>query len=209
MNVRRRKVPGTGSTEGSSPAAVSEGGGSSSSPFPETATPVVGEPSGERFPLPVAWGNVISDTLRIPDPAGLAKRLRDELSLGEERTAYGQILWALDRSARNFDDATRLYRRAKVEFETYSKEVQERIEVLRAAALRELMEEYKLKKRPSPTKGDIEDRVLANWGTEYRDLSGKLTQFEEATKSLEGLRDAWASRCADLREMSAKARPVT
>lgn len=162
-----------------------------------------------RIPLPsVGWGNVVTDTLTIKDPAGLAKRLRDELSIGEERTSYGVVLEALDRSARNFDDAGRLFRAAKVEEETYTLRAGERIEVMRSSALAELMAEYRDKKRPSPTARDIEDRVLASWPEDYRMLQAKIAELHGAVRSLETLCSAWSSRCADLRIMADKARPI-
>ena len=163
----------------------------------------------DKVPRPsVGWGNVVHDTLTVKDPAGLARRLREELSLGEQRTAYGAVLEALDRSARNLDDAGRLYRAAKVEEETYTLRAEERLEVLRTTARHELMDEYAAKKRPSPTKADIEDRIRASWPDEYRTIRGRIAELHAAVQSLETLRDAWASRCADLRIMADKARPT-
>lgn len=159
--------------------------------------------------LPVGWGNVVTDSLDIKDPPGTAKRLREELSLGDERTSYGAVLQALDRSARNLDDAGRLHRAAKLEEESYAAKVAARLEVLRSSAQAELMEEYHRKERRSPTNDDVEARIVANWPDEYGAINERKARIHAAVATLETLRDAWASRCADLRVMADKARPVS
>lgn len=156
-------------------------------------------------PIPVGWGNIVRDTLRVSDPASIAKRLRDELSLGEDRTAYGVVLEALDKSARNIDDASRLYRAAKLEEESYERLTAERVEVMRHTALGELMAEYHAKKRPSPTLDAVKDRMIANWGDEYHAIEGRRGELHALTRSLENLLEAWKSRAADLRIMAGQA----
>lgn len=170
-----------------------------SGPQSEDITPV---PS-----IPVGWGNVVTDTMTVTDPAGVAKRLREELSLGDGRTDYGRVLEALDRSARNLDDAGRLHRAARLEEVRYEAAIAPKVEILRARATEELMNEYRLKKRASPTQKDIEDRMVGNWGREYLAMKERLAELHGAVGSLEVLRDAWSSRCADLRVMADKARP--
>lgn len=162
-----------------------------------------------RDAIPIAWGSVVTDSLKIRDPAGLARRLRSELELGPERRHnYGHLLEALDRSARNYDDAGRLHRASKLEEEHYQASVAERLEVMRTSALAELMAEYREKARPSPAQRDVDDRMVANWPDEYRNIRERLSELHGATRSLEVLRDAWFSRCADLRVMADKARPA-
>jgi hypothetical protein len=151
----------------------------------------------------IAWGNVIRDVLRIDNPAWLAKRLRGELTLSDEgRSSYGSLLAALDRSARNYDDAYMLYRGAKVEESRFALELRERFEVMKEHASSELMDEYKEKKRRSPTTEDIEDRMMSSWPDEYRHLRTKEAELHAAVRSLETLAKAWSSRCADLRAMA-------
>ncbi len=72
-----------------------------------------GTGKGKAPEIPVAWGNVVNDTLRVDNPAKEAARLRRELSLGDGRTDYGRVLEALDKSAANHDAAGRLHRAAK------------------------------------------------------------------------------------------------
>jgi hypothetical protein len=156
-------------------------------------------------PIHVGWGNIVRDTLRVSDPAGIAKRLRDELSLGEDRTSYGLVLEALDKSARNIDDASRLYRAAKLEEENYERLTAERMEVMRTRALGDLMGEYQAKKRPSPTIDAVKDRMIANWGDEYHAIEGRRGELHALTRSLENLLEAWKSRAADLRIMAGQA----
>lgn len=159
-------------------------------------------------PIPVGWGNVIRDSLRIADPASVARRLREELSLGENRAVYGVVIEALDRSAKNIDDATRLYRAAKMEEESYQRSVAYRLEKMHASALGELMGEYKAKLRPSPTKEVIEARIRTNWPDEHEAVHSRLAELHAMTRSLEQLAEAWKSRAADLRIMAGQvARP--
>lgn len=158
----------------------------------------------EEYPRPgVAWGNIIRDTFRIPDPVALAKRLREELSLGDEnRTSYAAVLEALDKSASNLDDAGRLYRASKIEEERYRLETEVNLEILRTEASKKLMSEYRAKLRKSPTVQDVEDKILDNWPTEYRTILERRAELHGAARSLEILVKAWGSRCADLRIMA-------
>lgn len=168
-----------------------------------------GTKAGHAPQVPVAWGNIIVDVLRIPDPAGLARQLRSELVLGEgARTDYGRVLEALDRSAGNFEAAVRLARAGKLEEDNYTAQVSVRVETMRSAATEELQTEYRAKQRRSPTIQDIEDRMVQSWPEEYQDIKRRLSELHAAVRSLEGLRDAWASRSADLRIMADKARPI-
>lgn len=203
---RRRKKPAAEPQDdhpvidasGDDPEVDASGGdddGDSSSPGPVDAP---------RYST--AWGGVVKSSLAIKDPDAMSRRLRSELELGpEKRSSYAHVLEALDRSARNLDDAHRLCRAAKLEDERYERLAGERIEVLRSAALKELQAEYQNKKRPSPKKDDIEDRLLRDWPVEYRTIRDRIAELHGTVRSLEGLRDAWASRCADLRIMADKA----
>lgn len=157
-----------------------------------------------EIPRPgVAWGNVIRDTFEIPDPAGLARRLREELILGDEnRTSYAAVLEALDKSARNLDDAGRLFRAAKVEEERFRLETEVNLEILRTDASKILQAEYREKIRKSPTIQDVEDKILDRWPTEYTEILERRAELHGAVRSLEILVKAWGSRAADLRIMA-------
>jgi hypothetical protein len=160
----------------------------------------------DDYPRPgVAWGNIIRDTLKIRDPAGLAKRLRAELTI-EDQTSYGQIVNSLNRAANNYYDAGRLYRAAKIERDEFESILNERFEVMRTDVTKELMAEYKLKLRRSPTKDDIEDRIISKWPSEYKTLKKRLSELHGAVRSLEVLMKAWQSRGADLRVMAERVR---
>lgn len=211
VRTRRKKVSGSPTVEASGEdhgATVEASGERPGAPEPDPVpTPI---PGTDLYPRPgVAWGNVISDTLDVKDPAKVAKRLRAELELGpHDRTQYGAVLEALDRSDRNHDDAGRLYRSAKAEEARFNLECQERLEVMKSSSLTELMDEYKEKKRRSPVNDDIEDRMMSNWPDEYRAIKSRQANLHQAVRSLETLVAAWASRCPTLRIMAEKARPV-
>ncbi len=224
MTTRRRKRPGTATApkveaSGDDPTVTIQASGEDAEAVAKSRQEANDKAS--RFTRPgasgkdwrdvrpgIAWGNVVNDTIKIDDPAKLTKRLRDELSLGDGVTDYGRVLSAMDKSARNFDDAGRLSRAAKIEDQRFSLECDERFEVMGSAALTELNGEYRAKLRPSPTAKHIEDRILQSWPDEYRTLKSRMSELHGAVRSLETLRDAWASRCADLRIMADKARPV-
>lgn len=155
----------------------------------------------------VAWGNIIRDSLKIKDPAGLAKRLREELELNDH-TSYGEIINSLNKAAKNYDEAGRLHRAAKIEEVQFELVVKERLEVMRSQAVSELMTEYKAKARRSPTNDDIEDRMIQQWPDEYKDLKTRQAELHGAVKSLEILVRAWQSRGADLRVMAERATRV-
>lgn len=148
----------------------------------------------------VGWGNVITDTLTIKDPAGIAKRLRDELTI-DDHTSYSLIVDSLNRAASNYELASRLFRAAKVEEVKYELLIRSRFEVMRTSAIEELMLEYRNKQRKSPTNDDIESRMQVNWSDEYNDLKIKSAEFHGAVRSLEKLMEAWKTRSSDLRAM--------
>jgi hypothetical protein len=158
--------------------------------------------------LPLAWGKIVDSTLVVKDPEALAKRLREELILGEERSTYASVSYALDRSASNLYAASRLARAAKLVDEKFRIDCESRFAEMRDTALRELMYEYNAKARKSPTKDDIEGRVMANDPEEYRELRERHGEIHGATRVLESLRDAWQSRTADLRALADKATHV-
>lgn len=220
MTTTRRKVSGgTGGSETLNLGEVTGGAAPPGKPMvqggaepPASAAQAPNNPARRPRPevpsVAVGWGNIITDTLRIPDPHAVARRLRDELSLGDERTSYGIVLEALDKSAKNIDDASRLYRAAKLEEENYERNTAERVEVMRTNALGDLMAEYQAKKRPSPTAEAIKDRMIANWGDEYGTIERHRGELHALTRSLENLLEAWKSRAADLRIMAGQvARP--
>lgn len=205
MTTRRRKL--SSGLEGSAtpPAKGAEVSGSTEAPTPPPTRPGKKTAADTVPQIPLGWGNIVVDSLRPKDPAALARRLREELSLGEERTSYGIVLEALDKSAKNIDDASRLYRAAKLEEETYERQVAERLEVMRTNALQELMAEYQAKRRPSPTQDAIRDRMVCNWPDEYGAIQGRIAELHALTRSLENLLEAWKSRAADLRIMAGQA----
>lgn len=206
MTTRRRKL--SSGLEGSATPPAKGGVSGAAEPPPSASPPQRPgkKTAADNVPqIPLGWGNIVVDSLRPKDPAALARRLREELSLGEERTAYGIVLEALDKSAKNIDDASRLFRAAKLEEETYERQVAERLEIMRTSALQELMAEYQAKRRPSPTQDAIRDRMVCNWPDEYGAIQGRIAELHALTRSLENLLEAWKSRAADLRIMAGQA----
>jgi hypothetical protein len=196
------KVEASG--DGETPIVEASGDG----PARPTNAPKKEAHEAENLQIPMAWGNVVHDTLTIEDPAKLTQRLREELMLGDGRTDYGRILNALDRCAKNLDSAGRLARAAKLAEDRLKIEIDERLEILRSQAKSELMNEYKNKMRPSPTIKDVDDRMLSSWPDEYKALTERLVSMHGTVRSLEVLQSAWASRSADLRIIASQSRSV-
>lgn len=195
MATRRRRKKKSGDGEPEAPDETVKAGEEA-----EAAT----EDEGDGYPqLAIAWGNIVHDTFKL-NPLELAKRLREELRLGDKRTEYAYVLEALDKSATNLFDAQRLYRSAVVEEQKFNAKCDERLEVLRTAATNELKAE-KVKGSGAITKQQIEDRIMSNWPQEYTTILNRKAEMHGSVRALGTLVDAWASRCADLRIMAERA----
>lgn len=209
MNVRRRKKARPGQVVEASGDDAQASVEASGENIVETQSNQMESQSIDRYPRPgIAWGNIIKDTFKIKDPAGLAQRLRNELVL-DDHSSYSLIIESLNKAAKNFDDACRLHRASKIEELIYELVVKERMELMRTAALDELMGEYKRKERKSPTNEDIEHRMLRSWPDEYRALKTTTAELHGVVRSLEKLVDAWKNRSADLRVMADRSSRAT
>jgi hypothetical protein len=154
----------------------------------------------DRHPMP--WGLVIADVFSL-DVHKTFKRLEAELSLGDRATEYGTLLHAVDASARNLFDAARLSRKAKLEDEKFSGELDKRLEVLRSAAITELEKERDAGIRSkAPTIKDIDDRMLASWPDEMTSIRSRKAEMHGAFRAIEELAIAWRDRCQSLRTMA-------
>lgn len=148
------------------------------------------------------WGVVITDVFSI-DIDKTYTRLQKNLSLGDKATEYGTVLSALDQSARNLFDAVRLTRVAKAADEKLSAELGLELEVLRSAAIEQLVSEQKQGLRSkAPTLEDIKDRVLRSWPDKSTALNRRKAEMHGAMRAVEGLVDAWRERCQILRKMA-------
>lgn len=153
-----------------------------------------------RGPTPGGWGAMIHTVTSIDDPRRMYDRLYNELTLGEGATEYGAVLVAADRAEQNRVDACRLARFTKLEDERVEHEVKKRLEVLRTSAREELDKEKAAGTRSkAPTIQDVEDRVVANWPDEVESIRRRTAEMHGVLRAVEGLEDAWKSRCHTLR----------
>jgi hypothetical protein len=165
-------------------------------------------PHEERRNPPIAtkdrgwpWSIVIDEVSGV-DVEAVYRRLREDLSLGENAHAYGEIHSALDRADRNWHDSVLLARAAKLEQEGVDREVQTRLEVLRTTARAELEQEKADGKRSkAPTIEEVTDRCRANWPDEWESLHRRSDEIHAARSSCEGLQAAWGSRSQSLRRL--------
>lgn len=153
------------------------------------------------------WGTIIESVYDL-DIVETYKRLTSTLSLGQNATAYGAVLPALDAAESNYFDAVRLMRAAKLMDEEIKREVDKEIEILRSNARDELeREKAEGKRSKAPTLQDIEDRLIANWPKKSSDLRRKAGEMHGTLRACEGLIDAWKSRASTLRMIAEKVSP--
>jgi hypothetical protein len=165
-------------------------------------------PPKQEKEVPTPWGVVIDDVVRIDVSATFA-RLSEEITLGDGATEYGAVLQALDRADANYVEAVKLSRAAKLEQERIDRKVAEDIETMRTAVRGELEREKKSGERSkAPTLQDIEDRMIANWPTEYSRLRRRSEEIHAARAVAEGLEMAWRSRASSLRSMADRYSPT-
>jgi hypothetical protein len=154
----------------------------------------------DRHPMP--WGLVINDVFSM-DVHKTFKRLDEALALGDRASEYGTVLHAVDQSAKNLFEASKLARKAKIEDEKFATELDKRLEVLRSAASKALEEEKANGTRSkAPTIKDIEDRMLSSWPDEVASIQARKAEMHGALRSLEALEVAWRERCQSLRTMA-------
>lgn len=156
------------------------------------------EPSAkDRHPMP--WGLVITDVFSI-DVHATFKQLEKDLTLGDGATEYGTVLHAVDASARNLYQAARLCRKAKLEDEKFSAELDRDLEVLRSTAVAQLEAEKRSGERSkAPTIADIDARMLANWPDKVTSVRTRKAEMHGAMRAIEALEAAWKERCQSLR----------
>lgn len=203
MPIRRRKLSGS-ADDGSIPGNTPEPGEDrfAGDPNEEPITPAASpEPSPkDRHPMP--WGLVIHDVFNL-DVHKTFKRLESELTLGDGATEYGTVLKAVDSSARNLYDAARLARKAKLEDESFGTKLDMRLEVLRSAAQRAIVEERQAQRiSKAPTIQDIEDRMLASWPDEVLSIRSRKAEMHGALRVIEELQEAWKKRCSSVERLA-------
>jgi hypothetical protein len=191
--VETRAATSSGAEKGGDDVETGEGSGS----------PVAG--AGEA--VGGAWGRIV-ETVYALNPEDTYARLVSDLRLGTDATSYGAVLPALDRAERNYFDAVRLARMAKLEDEEVTRAANSELEILRTTARAELdAEKASGKRSKAPTIQDVEDRILANWPDRSSRLARKRAAMHGALRSVEGLVDAWRSRCSTLRVIAEKVSP--
>jgi hypothetical protein len=202
MQARRRKVVAGKPADAGSCNLEDTRGEETDVAEPEAPSDVGKAPPKAKDRHPMPWGLVISDVFHL-DVHKTFTRLTDELSLGDGATEYGTVIRALDASSRNLFEAARLARRAKLEDEKFSSELDKEREVLRTAAQRALeLERSSGQRSKAPTIQDIEDRMLSTWPDQVTAIRLRKEEMHGAYRAIEALELAWRERCQALRTLA-------
>lgn len=161
------------------------------------------------------WGVVVEDMKKL-DVQATYNKLRDALSLGNNATAYGEVLAAADTAEQNSFQAGMMVRMAKLEQIRIDGLIEEEMEVLRTAARKDItkeraegMDKDKLAKSGVGriTNQEVDDKMLADYAGHVRKLKARSAEAHGVRGTMEALYDAWKSRCATLRMMAEKVAP--
>jgi hypothetical protein len=133
--------------------------------------------------------------------------LTDELTLGEATAEYGVVIRAVDNAGRNYYDAIRLSRVAKIADLKFSAEMDRELEVMRSTAREQLESEKSALKASggsakAPTLQEIQDRVIGNWGDQWQSIENRKAEMHGTFRALEGLKDAWSERGRQLNRIA-------
>jgi len=150
------------------------------------------------------WGKVIKSVIDVGDVDEMWNYLNKELVLNESKTSYNALRNAVDKSAKNLVDASRLYNAAKMDYESEERHISGELEKLRMKTRKELMKDKK-NIAGQITKEMIEDQTFLSNPSEYETLQMRLTELKSMLDTFKKLVDAWQSRTADLRYLFDKA----
>lgn len=145
------------------------------------------------------WGEVIETVFDL-DPVALAERLTIELNLGLFSGDFGRLRAALDDAAKNYFDAKRLERAAKLEEQRFLDDEADKMDILRSEA-RKLVKSNHEKGDGPITKQMVEDMMIATWPDSVSVHRKRKRELHHAAKALEGLAEAWNHRNSQLKVM--------
>ena len=136
------------------------------------------------------------------DVEAIHTELEEALSRGGQLTG-SRLMQELDEVQSRYMDASKLRRKARLDYEVYKEVHAKWLEEKKAAALIAL-EEAKREKglKKQITNDMILDQVRSTWSEEYREKTKKLRQFQAAVHVLEDLQDAWKSRSRTLSDLA-------
>lgn len=149
----------------------------------------------------------IVETIFIVDPKAEYDRLEKEMAIGDKRTDYGTVMQHLDEAETNMRRANRLWQTAIVERKRWELDNEVLFAAMRSEATRSLQSEKDEGKRNKAiTDADIAARIATLFPKDYLDQEVKRAKMKAMVDSLEGLQDAWSSRCRSLQTIASKLR---
>jgi hypothetical protein len=131
------------------------------------------------------------------------QRLRDQLRLFEKARDRDELRRAIDKSAFDCRQATKLYLLAKEQHDLFTKIEQPKAEAVMMrtalASLEKMREAGDIKK--APTEKMIEDFVIRNL-PQWEELRHKAIELAMIRDDLHAFADAWDARRSDLRRLA-------
>ena len=158
------------------------------------------EPQRKAPDFDPRWAGLVDVVLDIASPAALYRTLVDDLTIEDGALDYATVRQAVERAARNYYEAKRLERAAKLHEKEYTLSTEKRIEVLRSTALEELRKNRKAGEG-AITKQMIRFKMLENWPAEFSTIEKRTAKLHAAVRTFEGLSEAWNHRNSQLKIM--------
>lgn len=142
-------------------------------------------------------------TIFVDDIETEAKRLIEELQLGELRSDRGSVIKALDRAARNANDAHALYVTCVREREAWEKRNEVILAGMRTEAMKSLMAEKNAKQRSKAiTNSDLDSECALLFGDEWVKQENEKREYQLAEAQMKNLSERWADRSFALRAIA-------
>jgi hypothetical protein len=172
------------------------------------------QPSGpEETPVVAPWAKRLVETvfLRADEIEQTAQRLREEISLREQRSDYGSVIASLDRAEENTRLAFQLSVTLKAERDSYENSAKVVEGDMRDQAVARLNEDRAKDKADNGkskaiTEADVELKIAKLFHDEWESLANERRRLELAVRYYDHQVEIWASRCRSLQVLATKMR---
>jgi hypothetical protein len=149
----------------------------------------------------------ITETIFVEDPLAVYERLERGLKLGEGRVDHATVLKAIDEAEENARLANKLLQTTSLEVRRWKMENAIVHAAMRTQAHASLQREKDAGQRNKTiTDADIENRMAAIFGDEWKVQEVGKARAEAMESSIKNLAEMWVSRCKTLQTIYSKTR---